>query len=752
MQKIYRLSTLLLCMFILGSSCTKDSADEDNAVPAILTNVFKGTETELSDEYSLRTGVEPYYDAETEEMLICCTDGENNFVLTIGSDGTVVKERPLDGYQQPRNGVLTEDNLYSVSTMYDDTLREQTYHIVTYSLADGTYTVSEDVRAMFSQNGDGFLLKRIAVDGDGNFCLASEWEIVVTDSTFRKQFSAVVPEEISTLTASADGDVYVTVKSSSGKPVLRKIEREAEELGELIRPPENIHVKEYLFGDGYDVFLSAEDGLYGWNFGEKEAVFLLDYASSDMYANNIDAAKVVNADRVILFERDPETQEFRPVIRLRSADIDLSQEKILEIAYVYCEYDLSTAIAEFNRKNPGVRVVANDYSQYNTTENPDGGNRKLINDILLGLCKPDLVTAYSPEDVLTSQIYANGLYADLYPLMEADGTVTRDDLLGCIPRTFETDEGKLWAIGHSVSVQTYMGTKKMLGDRTGWTLPEMIDFAESLPEGTQLMYGLSQQVLLKNLLGWDGFRLFVDMETSTCNFECEDFLRFLEFLASLPETREEVVRDYDGLGEYDTELYLDGMVVLGMTACGRIADWCSAKASFGMSDMVYIGYPTEDGKTDGGMVEITPYVITSFCEYPDEAWDFVEFLLAPDEKCDDPMSDGFPVLKEKFMNLCEANYDSQFMYHDGRLAYVTPEAEALFPRPGVRIPFTEEDAQALFRWFNEDIGYPAAEAVDREIEAIVNEEVSRYLAGANSAEDCARIIQSRVSIWLAEHQ
>ena len=184
MKKLHRLEVLLLCMFILGSSCAKDNMEKDSAVPEILTNVFQVTETELSDKYSLRTSVEPYYDAVTGELLICCTDGENNTVLTIGSDRTVVKEQPLDGYLQPRNGVLRENNLYSVCTMYDDNYHEQTYHIVTYSLADGTYTVSEDVRAMFSQNGDGFLLKRIAVDGDGNFCLASEWKIVVTDSIY----------------------------------------------------------------------------------------------------------------------------------------------------------------------------------------------------------------------------------------------------------------------------------------------------------------------------------------------------------------------------------------------------------------------------------------------------------------------------------------------------------------------------------------------------------------------------------------
>ena len=39
-----------------------------------------------------------------------------------------------------------------------------------------------------------------------------------------------------------------------------------------------------------------------------------------------------------------------------------------------------------------------------------------------------------------------------------------------------------------------------------------------------------------------------------------------------------------------------------------------------------------------------------------------------------------------------------------------------------------------------------------EIEDIIFEEVSAYLAGGANAEKCVKNIQSRVSIWLAEHK
>jgi hypothetical protein len=38
-----------------------------------------------------------------------------------------------------------------------------------------------------------------------------------------------------------------------------------------------------------------------------------------------------------------------------------------------------------------------------------------------------------------------------------------------------------------------------------------------------------------------------------------------------------------------------------------------------------------------------------------------------------------------------------------------------------------------------------------EIEAIVLEEVSAYLGGGTDIDNCVKIIQSRIRIWLSEH-
>ena len=789
MKKFRRMTALLLGALLLVTSCAKDGDTQNGETGAevakteVLTNVFRGTGITLPGEYSIDTGVKPYYDKETGELTVFCThwyesdvvneEGYNEYVrdsilLTIGNDGTVRNEQKLelDENVYVNGGVLTGDRMYYICNNYDEAAMKETYHAAVYSLADGTSVISDDVAGMFSQSEDGwFYLSSIAVDGDGMIYLAADQEITVLNESFVKQFSVTAQNWINDLVTAADGTVYTTGYFENGYGFV-PVDKTAKAFGTVVELPPNLNANQYLFGEGYDIFFSTDDGLYGYNFADTaEAELLFSYANSDLFGNNVEVAKVVSTDCVILYEQDPDTYDRYPAIYSRSADIDLSQVKVLEIAYTNSEWNLSTSIVKFNKANDGVRIVARDYSQYNTDEDYTAGTTKLVNDILNGLYKPDLVTGYSSSDEVVSQIYDHGLYTDLYPLMEADGTVARDELLGCVTRTFESEDGKLWALGNSVTVQTLMGPETMLGDRTGWTLSEMIDFAKSLPEGTELMRNLTQETAMYNLLGRNGYGMFIDMETNTCNFESEDFLAYLEYLNSLPAQNTPANRmeaEAVGSGNRDAEylLYHNGQVALKRVSYYGVSDWVRKIADFNTPDVVHIGYPTADGSTNGARVDMTPYVITSFCEYPDEAWDFIESLIAPESDFNSYTlgQNGFPVLKKHFLNACEAEYDSLFeIYFDGSMSWgpYNPEyddLEAEMQEPGVRAFFTEEDAAEMLAWFDSEIGAPAGDAVDPEITEIVTEEITGYLGGAKTAADCARVIQSRVSIWLAEHE
>ena len=72
-------------------------------------------------------------------------------------------------------------------------------------------------------------------------------------------------------------------------------------------------------------------------------------------------------------------------------------------------------------------------------------------------------------------------------------------------------------------------------------------------------------------------------------------------------------------------------------------------------------------------------------------------------------------------------------------------------RPGILFHYTKELAES-FKPLLDEVGSPRTAIVNEEIADIINEEISAFCADACTAEDCAKRIQSRVSLWLAEHK
>ena len=73
-------------------------------------------------------------------------------------------------------------------------------------------------------------------------------------------------------------------------------------------------------------------------------------------------------------------------------------------------------------------------------------------------------------------------------------------------------------------------------------------------------------------------------------------------------------------------------------------------------------------------------------------------------------------------------------------------------KPHVSGIFTEEDYEKLTEILDE-AGTPLLETQKyADIRGILREEISAFLGGVGTAEDCAAIIQSRASLWLAEHR
>lgn len=122
------------------------------------------------------------------------------------------------------------------------------------------------------------------------------------------------------------------------------------------------------------------------------------------------------------------------------------------------------------------------------------------------------------------------------------------------------------------------------------------------------------------------------------------------------------------------------------------------------------------------------------------------------------MENGFPVLKSRLNELCEQSKGYVYKYYlDGTSMRAPNTSENPYDlssdtKEGFVRYYTDEDGTELIRWLDQDVGIPLSTTIPQEVTDIVNEEISAYLTGVNTAEDCAKVIHSRVSIWLSEHE
>jgi ABC-type glycerol-3-phosphate transport system substrate-binding protein len=427
-------------------------------------------------------------------------------------------------------------------------------------------------------------------------------------------------------------------------------------------------------------------------------------------------------------------------------DVDLSTIPTLEIAYADCNNNLRKNIVAFNKAHTDVRIIEKNYAADGT--DIETATRNLLNDILNGLYKPDIVTAETVNDMIV-QLYRNNLYTDLYPLM---GEELKNDLLGCVTRTFETDAGELWAVGTNLVIDTLVGPRKFLGDRTGWTVTEMIELAESLPEDVVLIEALCKQRSLSSWLGKNWHRLFIDEETNTCRFDSDEFIGLLEYLDTLPKTWEDankLLADYKEPGVRFAP-HQTGHVALAWELIGDVGSWVTREHNFFDSNLICIGYPTAEGQ-NGSTVDMIPYIITGFCEMPEAAWNFIESILLPDNF--QTFGARLPALRSQVEQICTDAYE---LYWDvspnGGIGGSTLAYADEVPAGQIRYTFTEQHEREFLDFLDNIAGQPVSTLSDDVIADILSEEITSLFGGAKTAEECARVIQSRVSIYLSENE
>ena len=777
-----RIFALVLAMLMLTSaaSCSKDNTTEPSATSVasttdgepvekikVLTGVYSEEDLGVPEDFDVVGNMTPAYDKETGEMRLFVskydyqTDKEGNFVtskyiyqlLTFDKDMNITATKdiifPDSETSYISKALLSGNNLYCLINDYMSD--SNTYYVCKYDITTDEVTKSNAINGLFNiENPDWFYLQYISVTSAGDIFLAADSEIVVLNSDFTKKTSIPISNWVQSMSCSPDGDVYISSYFDNGMGIA-KVDAEKGTLGTPISIGNE--ASDIFFGEGCDLFISKNDGIYGCTFAEDGTLtqeMLLNYSNSDINRSNFNLLSVVDKDTVIGYDYSSDSRSM--VVLKKSADIDLSSVKVVEIATSeYTSYTVASYIVDYNKTHKDSRIVLNDYTKYNTDDDYSAGKTKLMNDVSTGLYKPDIIIG-SYFNGTASDFVKKGLFIDLGTFLDSDAELKRDDIFDSVIRAFSTSDGKIWGLTTDINLQTLVAKTDTLNGKTSWTIDEMIDYANSLPAGTQLLEGLTQSNILS--LFQSVFNTYIDMQNNTCDFENESFYKLLNFISTLPKEYDYSMND--GNDNY-YETYQTGKTALYPAYIYSPSNIPELQCVFNTKDYTLIGYPTTGDNTYGGIISYdTAYMITNWCENTDVAWNFIKSAILGSTSYN--ISNGIPITKSALEELCKEYYDYEFeFYFSGAASWGkrdpdNPRTQEDMTEPGILAYFTEDDANLIMNYLENECGSPMTDTIPAEVTGIITEEITSFSGGAKTAEDCARVIQSRVKIWLAEHE
>ena len=750
----------LLFILLLIPGCTAKKEDVPETGPV---NVFSGESVPFSDSLVPLAEFCPYYDPERSLLkAVCRTDGEDRAYgiasLSVLEDGVEPAETTGDAFPLAEGesivcGSLSANGYICVVKNEDNTCR---------ILSKAGDTVHSADLAGFTDNR--FLPRTLSVGPDGSIWMvgnAADDLLVVLESDLTLRFARHMNDMMESV-ASDGADGAWILSSFYG---LRHVDR----FGEPEDPiPHEFGTLNSVFrmpskdGTSFAPACVTDRGIEVWE--EDEWQLFMDYAESGL--TPLSSLLTVLPDRsaalfvkhgltgdLLFLYRRRETTDPDAAARVRTLEIG-----ILAPTETMMDIFLRNCVTEFNASHDDVKITVVNYCTGYDRNKTALVRDALVRDIVTGIHRPDILLLNEWNFDIFEVLLDHQLCLDLTSYIDRDPEVNRETLFGAVFKTM-TYDGMIWGLPESIACKTLIGLNSVLGEYAGresWTLEEELDFIASLPPDVEPMRGLMQSEAIGRLLYYTDLRQFIDLKNGTCSFDSPDFIRCLRFLRSLP-TEEEYRRTEWGEMDADTimERRMHEKIALVRVAPDAIGH--SPVLAHGTKDWVLIGYPAPEKRNGAGVPVMLGqvFVISSSCQNKEAAWEFIRSCFT-----DKDGQGGSPALKSLFRSMAETKYDYEFLdffsFHAetgyGIIQKRDPDHPVTgsdLPYPGIVSDYTPEDA-AKMEAILDSVGMPLLSVWKTDVREIIGEELSAFLAGVGTPEDCAAKIQSRVSLWLAE--
>ena len=785
-MKIKRITAFFLsCLLLLSilSGCGENGEESSNLITYLptfhkldeqITTV--GTACSGSDVMYFIAyvpgGVETYTDQFTGETFEYQTDREALFRICL--DGTGLEE--MTGFlkteiPEDRQGGAYINNMQvgpdgdlwiieNVNTYYYDLpegfdpmtgdmwqyyTEDQNVTLARKLASDGTEVASFDLSAIAAEiDGAGedmsYYIYNVCLDQAGNlyFYFYGQAGTLVVLSPEGQVLMTLEDDDIGgNMVRLNDGRVAVMCYGEN--MAMRPVDLENKGWGEDLTMPADYY--NFFSGSGeYLYYYSTSSSVMGCREdGTIEKLFT--WINCDLNQDELQGITVCSLDKVVAMRSDwsSETPTNQLVVLDRAEITPENQRKTLTLAVMWLSYELRNVVLEYNRSNTEYRIEVQDYSEYNTQDDYNAGMTKLTTEIISGNV-PDIFVA---DGLPLRQYGAKGLLEDLLPYVEADEELGgREGLVQPVLNAMLQD-GKLYQVASRFSINTATTSSRLAGDVTGWTVDEARAALEKLPEDASLMSAYTtQSSLLRQLLRWN-LGSYVNWNTGECYFDTGEFENLLEFSKLAP--KEIQFDDEEWMFYQEDSRIREGMQLMSVQT---FYDWYSLlyQQSYWGEDMVYVGFPADDRQGSAFTVE-NGLAMSSRCQYKDAAWAFLRGQLTGESD----YGWAFPIRKTAFDSYMEEAMTPDTWTDENGNVIEYPKLEYMDPN-GETVQIMAMSQQDYDKFMTLLDNTTKMADYDESIMEIVMDEAQPFLAGKASAEKVARMVQSRVRLYVNEQR
>lgn len=327
-------------------------------------------------------------------------------------------------------------------------------------------------------------------------------------------------------------------------------------------------------------------------------------------------------------------------------------------------------------------------------------------------------------------------------------------------------------------MQTFVGLRSVVGDESNWSFKAMQEAFAKLPEGADI-FGpyYSRSSALYTFL-YSNMDKFVDWETGKCSFDNQDFIDLLETVKTFPAD-EDINYDYDGENESDATRVLSGKQLLAPASAWSLTDFrANTFYAFGKNaDISFVGYPGTGSTFSASGIG---YSISASSANKDAAWQFISRIVSEDyqkEQNKYGYYNGMPTNKAAFDDMMTKDVTPDFDAGAGTSYAVGTEGTAgssadfePYYTGAVNEKGEHEIPKITYGFGDITIDVYAMTDAEKEVildllkntttfmrydtslSEIINEEIQPFFQGQKTAEDAAKMIQSRATIYINEQR